>query len=131
MPHAVYHRPLREPPGCPAKSSAQQPPVRSSCRRLDLPSCTCREGEDGDNFWMIESGIYKAVKQASQDEERLLFRYEGKGAFGELALMYNCPRAATVVVSSWPPAVVHSFCKGWCMPLVHLLSWAQEHCRSH
>eukprot|EP00891_Asterochloris_glomerata_P002124 jgi/Astpho2/2124/gw1.00038.236.1_t len=59
-----------------------------------------RQGEDGDNFWMIESGIYKAVKQAPQDGERLLFRYEGKGAFGELALMYNCPRAATVVAEA-------------------------------
>ena len=29
-----------------------------------------------------------------------MFTYEGKGAFGELALMYNCPRAATVQVSS-------------------------------
>ena len=60
---------------------------------------------------MIESGTYKAVKQATHGAKRLLFTYEGKGAFGELALMYNCPRAATVVVSSWPPAVVHTVCK--------------------
>ena len=89
----------------------------------DLQSCTCREGEDGDNFWTIESGIYKAVKQAPQDGERLLFRYEGKGAFGELALMYNCPRAATVVVNSRPPAVVHCYSSAWCMPSVHFTLW--------
>jgi len=29
----------------------------------------------------------------------VVFTYEGKGAFGELALMYNCPRAATVQVT--------------------------------
>ena len=30
---------------------------------------------------------------------RQVFKYEGVGAFGELALMYNCPRAATVQAS--------------------------------
>lgn len=49
------------------------------------------EGEDGDNFYIIEKGNY----EASKDQE-VKFTYEGKGAFGELALMYNCPRAATV-----------------------------------
>ena len=72
---------------------------------------------------MIEGGIYKAVKQAPQVGERLLFRYEGKGAFGELALMYNCPRAATVVVNSRPVAVVHCYSKACCMPSVHSSSW--------
>ena len=92
----------------------------------DLQPCTCREGEDGDNFWMIESGTYKAVKQATQDGERLLFRYEGKGVFGELALMYNCPRAATVVVSSWRPAVVRCYSKTRCLPSLHSLSWLKS-----
>lgn len=27
-------------------------------------------------------------------------RYEGHGSFGELALMYNCPRAATITAQS-------------------------------
>ncbi len=43
---------------------------------------------------MIESGIY-----AASIKERRVFVYEHKGAFGELALMYNCPRAATVQAS--------------------------------
>ena len=46
---------------------------------------------------MIQSGVFEAVK-GSGDEEKLLFKYEGAGAFGELALMYNCRRAATVRV---------------------------------
>jgi cAMP-dependent protein kinase regulator len=53
----------------------------------------CREGEEGDNFYVIESGDFVAVKGGQQ-----VFKYEGSGSFGELALMYNCPRAATVQV---------------------------------
>jgi len=50
-----------------------------------------KEGDEGDNFYVIESGVFEATKG-----EKSLFTYEGKGSFGELALMYNCPRAATV-----------------------------------
>ncbi len=59
----------------------------------------CREGEAADNLYVIQSGVFEAFK-SSADGERVLFKYEGAGAFGELALMYNCPRAATVRVST-------------------------------
>lgn len=59
---------------------------------------TSREGEEGDNLYVIQSGVFEAVK-GSGDDEKLLFKYEEAGAFGELALMYNCRRAATVRVS--------------------------------
>ena len=57
----------------------------------------CREGQEADNFYIIESGHFKVTK-AEGDSQKLLFEYHNKGAFGELALMYNCPRAATVTV---------------------------------
>lgn len=56
-----------------------------------------REGEQGDNLYVIGSGNF-AVLRGSGPDVRRLFEYKGVGAFGELALMYNCPRAATVVV---------------------------------
>lgn len=59
----------------------------------------CREGEAADNLYVIQIGVFEAFK-SSADGERVLFKYEGAGAFGELALMYNCPRAATVRVST-------------------------------
>lgn len=78
------------------------PPAQSPTRTAEngdaLPGCCvyfCREGEEGDNFYAIESGTFVATKAGEQK-----FRYEGKGSFGELALMYNCPRAATVIARS-------------------------------
>ncbi len=65
----------------------------------------CREGEEGDNLYVIQSGVFEAVK-GSGDDEKLLFKYEDAGAFGELALMYNCRRAATVRVSLCLTAVM-------------------------
>ena len=53
----------------------------------------CSEGAEGDNYYIIESGTFEAYKG-----DELKFTYEGTGAFGELALMYNSPRQATVKV---------------------------------
>jgi len=50
-----------------------------------------------DNFYVIESGeaeVYKDYKDSKGDVK--VFQYGPKGFFGELALMYNTPRAATV-----------------------------------
>lgn len=58
-----------------------------------------RQGEAADNLYVIQSGVFEAYK-ALEDGERVLFKYEEAGAFGELALMYNCPRAASVRVSA-------------------------------
>ena len=57
----------------------------------------CREGHEGDNFYVIEEGVFKATKMVGPVRKEL-FTYENHGAFGELAMMYNCPRAATVEV---------------------------------
>ncbi|KAK9834249.1 hypothetical protein WJX74_007531 [Apatococcus lobatus] len=54
-----------------------------------------REGQEGDNFYVIEEGVFKATKMVGSARKEL-FTYEHHGAFGELAMMYNCPRAATV-----------------------------------
>jgi cAMP-dependent protein kinase regulator len=52
------------------------------------------QGDDGDNFYIIESGAYDIFVNKSRVGE-----YRDKGSFGELALMYNMPRAATIVVA--------------------------------
>lgn len=50
-----------------------------------------KQGAEGDNFYVIESGDFKVIKNGAE-----VFNYQGHGFFGELALMYNGRRAATV-----------------------------------
>lgn len=52
-----------------------------------------RQGDDGDNFYVIESGIYNALVG---EDNKHVHTYENRGSFGELALLYNMPRAATI-----------------------------------
>jgi len=53
------------------------------------------QGEDGDNFYVIESGVYDIFVLIDGVNTKV-GEYDNKGSFGELALMYNAPRAATI-----------------------------------
>ncbi|RLU23067.1 hypothetical protein DMN91_005345 [Ooceraea biroi] len=56
-----------------------------------------RQGDDGDNFYVIERGKFEVyVKDPVTGVDNHIFTYDNRGAFGELALLYNMPRAATV-----------------------------------
>ncbi|XP_014679971.1 PREDICTED: protein phosphatase 2C and cyclic nucleotide-binding/kinase domain-containing protein-like, partial [Priapulus caudatus] len=57
------------------------------------------QGDDGDYFYVIESGTYDIFVKFD-DGEKLVGAYDGKGSFGELALMYNMPRSATIIATS-------------------------------
>ena len=56
-----------------------------------------KQGDVGDNFYVVESGEYEVYLK--QKGEMPVHTYKAGSAFGELALMYNCPRAATVKTS--------------------------------
>ncbi|CAL8091775.1 unnamed protein product [Calicophoron daubneyi] len=56
-------------------------------------------GEDGDNFYVIEKGVYDIIIKVN-GEEKNVGKYDNKGSFGELALMYNTPRAATILATT-------------------------------
>lgn len=56
-----------------------------------------KQYDDGDNFYIIEYGLYEVLIAEDPDSEPVhVFTYENSGNFGELALMYNMPRAATI-----------------------------------
>ncbi|XP_011688147.1 PREDICTED: cAMP-dependent protein kinase type II regulatory subunit isoform X1 [Wasmannia auropunctata] len=56
-----------------------------------------RQGDDGDNFYVIERGKFEVyVKDPVTAKDNHIHTYDNRGAFGELALLYNMPRAATV-----------------------------------
>ena len=55
------------------------------------------EGEDGDYLYVVETGKLQCSKIfPGNTEPTNLIVYEPGGAFGELALLYNAPRAATI-----------------------------------
>jgi len=49
------------------------------------------QGDDGDNFYVLDSGVCEVYK-----DDKLVQTCTESMSFGELALMYNAPRAATV-----------------------------------
>jgi len=56
-----------------------------------------KRGDDGDFMCIIESGTFNClIMQDEIGEEKVVKTCEPGDAFGELALMYNCPRAASV-----------------------------------
>ncbi|KAK6321056.1 hypothetical protein J4Q44_G00080320 [Coregonus suidteri] len=56
------------------------------------------QGDDGDNFYVIERGVYDIIVMID-GVGKCVGKYDNKGSFGELALMYNTPRAATIMAT--------------------------------
>lgn len=61
-----------------------------------------RQGEDGDNLYVVEQGTLKCFKRFNKNdaEEKYLKTYVPGESFGELALLYNAPRAASILAES-------------------------------
>jgi cAMP-dependent protein kinase regulator len=53
------------------------------------------QDDDGDNFYVIDHGTYDILVH-----QKKVGAYNEVGSFGELALMYNMPRAATIVATN-------------------------------
>lgn len=64
-----------------------------------------REGDVGDLFFCLETGSAVASVEGVGD----VMTYQGGGCFGELALIYSSPRAASVIA--------HTACKLWALDL--------------
>lgn len=60
-----------------------------------------REGESGDVFYFIQSGNCKATKKnKNTHQEETVYNFAENDYFGELALLKNEPRAASIVTTS-------------------------------
>ena len=73
--------------------------IASTARHGQYPAgaVICREGDVGDAFFIIESGLVEVSKLLDGVNPRTLARYGPGEFFGELALLQDIPRAATVM----------------------------------
>eukprot|EP01084_Bolivina_argentea_P067443 122818_1 len=59
------------------------------------------QGDHGDFFYVIESGVYEVWKSDNikppYTQKKKIFQYDHSGSCGELALINNAPRSATVM----------------------------------
>lgn len=59
------------------------------------------QGEDGQELYVVESGVLSCSKLFKGNQEpTFLKEYQPGEAFGELALLYNAPRAATITAKT-------------------------------
>lgn len=56
-------------------------------------------GETGDNFYIVDQGKFDIFVTRTDGKTTKVLEATPGMSFGELALMYNAPRAATCVVS--------------------------------
>jgi len=64
-------------------------------RQVNAGEVVIQQGDDGDNFYVIDSGNFDIYIDSESGPQKV-GSYDGNGFFGELALMYNMPRAATI-----------------------------------
>jgi cAMP-dependent protein kinase regulator len=55
-----------------------------------------KQGQEGDNFYIVEEGEFDVFIARTDQPPLKVLEYSAGACFGELALMYNAPRAATV-----------------------------------
>eukprot|EP01015_Nassula_variabilis_P027098 TRINITY_DN5497_c0_g1_i2.p1 TRINITY_DN5497_c0_g1~~TRINITY_DN5497_c0_g1_i2.p1 ORF type:complete len:338 (+),score=111.67 TRINITY_DN5497_c0_g1_i2:29-1042(+) len=66
-------------------------------KRFKKGQYVIQQGQEGDELYVVESGTLKCLKKFPGDTEpRYLKTYQPGESFGELALLYNAPRAATI-----------------------------------
>ena len=61
-----------------------------------------KEGDEGDCLYVVEAGQLECTKFLKKTDAKptKLKTYKSGDAFGELALLYNAPRAATITATS-------------------------------
>jgi cAMP-dependent protein kinase regulator len=77
--------------------------IVDAMREQTVPAGTTviKQGDDGHELYVVNSGSLDCFKQFPNEQQpRFLLTYSAGDAFGELALLYNAPRAATIVAKT-------------------------------
>lgn len=70
-------------------------------KRYKAGEVVIEQGQDGEDLFVVESGSLSCTKLfTGKTEPTFLKKYEPGDAFGELALLYNAPRAANIIADS-------------------------------
>ena len=67
-------------------------------KQVEAGTRLIQEGDEGEVMWVIEDGELDCIK-VIKGEEKVVKTCKRGDVFGELALLYNCKRAASVVAS--------------------------------
>ena len=59
-----------------------------------------RQGEEGDKFYIVEEGTLVALKHSTNGPPKKVMQFSAGDYFGELAMLKDQPRAATIQVTS-------------------------------
>lgn len=78
--------------------------INSQIKSYPTGTVLCTEDEIEHTFYMILEGEFEVTKTINNADKRLLITLRAGDFFGEMALIHNAPRAATV--SSTTPCVV-------------------------
>jgi signal transduction histidine kinase len=86
-------------PGIP-ESEAEKLILAGQVNKYAPGTCLCLEGNVEDTFYVILSGGVEVTKQINDTENRLLKKLYPGDFFGEMGLIHDAPRAATVITTS-------------------------------
>ena len=64
-------------------------------KTLEAGETLFREGDEGDQMYLIKSGKIRIVKEMSKGEEKTLAVLEAGAFFGEMAVLDKRPRSAS------------------------------------
>ncbi|KAJ3239404.1 hypothetical protein HDU81_006082 [Chytriomyces hyalinus] len=69
-------------------------------KRVKAGEEVIRQGGVGDYFYVVETGFLDVFVSKNGSPPTKVYEYTDGGSFGELALMYNAPRAATITATA-------------------------------
>ncbi len=71
---------------------------RAKVKKYAEKDIIIRQGENSDKFYIIKEGLVGIILEVDRKNEEVMGNLKGKGDFfGEIGIIYNIPRSATVI----------------------------------